>query len=116
MGRRTVLWLVAVALVVGSAVLWHRAFLRPVSAAGETVSITLPSITFHLAPGPHVEEVEAFCSTCHSLRYILMQPPLSRAVWTAEVDKMIHVFGATIPPDKVPEIVDYLASHYGPEP
>lgn len=110
---RSVLGLVG--LTVAAAVLagWQSVPGRPAAAAGETVSITLPSLTFHLAPGPHVEEVEALCSTCHSLRYILMQPPLSRAVWAAEVDKMIHVFGATIPQDKVPDIVDYLATHYG---
>jgi hypothetical protein len=86
---------------------------RPARAAGETVSVTLPTMVVHLAPGPHVDEVEALCSTCHTLRYIVMQPPLPRKAWAAEVNKMIHAFGAPIPEDKVPDIVDYLATHYG---
>jgi hypothetical protein len=55
----------------------------------------------------------AACSTCHSLRYVLDQPPLSRRAWTAEVDKMRKVYGAPFPEDMSPAIVDYLVATHG---
>lgn len=53
------------------------------------------------------------CSTCHSQRYLLDQPPLSRKTWAAEVDKMRHTYGAPVPDDLAPAIVDYLVAVRG---
>jgi hypothetical protein len=68
-----------------------------------------------LEPGEGRELVEAYCNTCHSTRYITMQPPLPSATWAAEVNKMIQTFGMPIPEDASPKIIKYLQSHYTPE-
>jgi mono/diheme cytochrome c family protein len=59
--------------------------------------------------------VLGYCNTCHSPRYILMQPPLARDQWAAEVTKMVKTFGAEIPDSDQTTIVNYLAAHYSPE-
>jgi hypothetical protein len=68
-----------------------------------------------LAPGAGREAIQSYCSTCHSTRYITMQPPLPPETWAAEVDKMIKVMGQPIPEDVQPVIVKYLQAHYTPE-
>jgi hypothetical protein len=68
-----------------------------------------------LAPGPGRDLVAAYCNTCHSTRYITMQPPLPPAVWEAEVNKMIKAMGASIPATDVPKVIHYLQTHYTPE-
>ena len=59
--------------------------------------------------------MSAYCSVCHTTTYITMQPPLPGTVWKAEVEKMIKVYGAAIPPDAEAKILAYLQSHYTPE-
>jgi hypothetical protein len=68
-----------------------------------------------LAPGEGRAAVEAYCSTCHSTRYITMQPPLPAQTWEAEVRKMVNVMGQPIPEDAQGEITKYLQTHYTPE-
>jgi hypothetical protein len=68
-----------------------------------------------LALGTGREAVQSYCSTCHSTRYITMQPPLRPETWAAEVDKMIKVMGQPIPEDVQPVIIKYLQAHYTPE-
>ena len=68
-----------------------------------------------LAPGEGREVVESYCSTCHSTRYITMQPPLSPDIWAAEVNKMVKVMGQPIPDDVQPTIIKYLQMHYTPD-
>src|SRR5579864_6897919 len=41
-----------------------------------------------LAPGDGLQDVRIYCGTCHSPRYITMQPPLPGAAWEVEVNKM----------------------------
>ncbi len=53
------------------------------------------------------------CSTCHTLRYVLDQPPLTHGQWTAEVDKMRHAYGAPFPDEMTAPIVDYLVAVRG---
>lgn len=74
-----------------------------------------PVTTVDLAPGDGVEEVRSYCNTCHSPRYIVMQPPLPPATWEAEVQKMDNTFGAGIPPESKEKIIRYLQAHYTPE-
>ena len=62
--------------------------------------------------GDGVTEVKAYCNTCHSPRYITMQPPLPAAVWTAEVNKMVNSYGAAIPDDAKQKIIEYLQTHF----
>ena len=57
---------------------------------------------------PGEELYKANCITCHSLRYIQMQPPFPRKTWEKIVDKMIKNFGAPMPDSSAKAIVDYL--------
>lgn len=67
-----------------------------------------------LKPGPGRDQVMGYCVMCHSLDYIQGNSPfMTRQVWEAEVNKMIKVYGAQIPADSVPTIVDYLTANYG---
>lgn len=76
---------------------------------------TYPLLRPLLAAGDGREEVASNCNTCHSTRYITMQPPLPANVWGDEVNKMIKVHGASIPDDATQQIIQYLQSHYTPE-
>ena len=69
----------------------------------------------NLVPGDGQSEVASYCNTCHSPRYITLQPPLPAEVWAAEVNKMVKVYGASIPEDSTQKIITYLQSHYTPE-
>jgi len=62
---------------------------------------------------PGEELYKANCITCHSLRYIQMQPPFPRKTWEKIVDKMIKNFGAPIPDSSAKAIVDYLVAVKG---
>jgi hypothetical protein len=68
-----------------------------------------------LTPGDGLPDVRIYCNTCHSPRYITMQPPLPAATWEAEVNKMNKTFGAAIPEASTQKIILYLQTHYTPE-
>jgi mono/diheme cytochrome c family protein len=88
----------------------------PKETDGATYSVAAyPLYTPELAPGIGREEVQSYCATCHSTRYITMQPPLSPETWAAEVNKMVKVMGQPIPDDVQPVIIKYLQAHYTPE-
>jgi hypothetical protein len=74
-----------------------------------------PSFTPELAEGEGKQEVQSFCATCHSTRYVTMQPPLPGPTWEAEVNKMMKVYGAPIPEVAAKKITAYLQGHYAPE-
>jgi hypothetical protein len=76
---------------------------------------TYPVPTLELAPGDGRQDVQIYCNTCHSPRYITMQPPLPAATWEAEVNKMQKAYGAGIPDDTAKKIIAYLQTHYTPE-
>ncbi|MEO5571020.1 MAG: cytochrome c [Bacteroidia bacterium] len=59
------------------------------------------------------EEFKSHCITCHSLRYIEMQPAFPRKTWEKIVDKMVKTFGAPIPDSSAKAIVDYLVATKG---
>ena len=53
------------------------------------------------------------CAACHSVDYIAMQPRgKGKEFWSAEVTKMVNVYGATVEEAARPAIVDYLARNY----
>lgn len=63
-----------------------------------------------LPKGPGAELVKAQCSACHSLDYIVNQPPnMGRAFWDAEVVKMRDVYGAEVDAESGERIAAYLA-------
>jgi len=53
------------------------------------------------------------CITCHTLRYIDMQPKFHRKTWEKITDKMIKSFGAPISDSSAVLIVDYLMAVKG---
>lgn len=67
----------------------------------------------HIGSAPGEEEFRTNCLTCHSLRYIHMQPAFPRKTWEKTVDKMIKNFGAPIPDSTAKIIVDYLMAVKG---
>jgi cytochrome c551/c552 len=81
----------------------------------EVVSITLPPETATYKEASGVTALNAQCLTCHSAEYVMMQPPLSLKVWTAEVTKMQQKYGAPLPTNQIAPIAYYLAVNYGTE-
>ena len=79
----------------------------------EVSAYPVPSL--ELAPGDGRQDVQIYCNTCHSPRYITMQPPLPAATWEDEVNKMNKAYGAAIPEDTARKIIAYLQTHYTPE-
>lgn len=76
--------------------------------SGAVHTITLPDIPPDIPPGPHVDAFERNCLTCHTARYVLIQPPFPKTVWENEVKKMIAAYGASISPQDQEHIVEYL--------
>ena len=81
-------------------------------------AITLPAAAqekpVELKKAPGLDQVEANCSGCHSLDYIVMNSPFpNAALWDAEVTKMIKAFGAPIGDADAKIIADYLKKNYG---
>jgi len=69
------------------------------------------SIALKSAPG--LDKVEAGCSSCHSLDYLVMNSPfLPVDQWEAEVTKMVKVMGAPISDADARIIADYLKQNY----
>ena len=67
-----------------------------------------------LTEGAGVERVQAYCSMCHSLDYIVMNSPFQdRAGWDKTVTKMVKVMGAPLTPEDTAVVIDYLAANYG---
>src|ERR1043166_972023 len=74
-----------------------------------------PVVAWQLAGAPARAETKISCSSCHTPRYIPMQPPLPAAAWDAEVRKMIKTYGAQISDADAQKINQYLQAHYTPE-
>lgn len=66
------------------------------------------SVELSIDKAPGMEEYIANCQTCHTARYVEMQPKLSRKAWEKIVDKMVHTYGASIDSSTCIRIVDYL--------
>jgi mono/diheme cytochrome c family protein len=77
------------------------------------MSIQIPPSPVQFKPGPNLATVQANCLVCHSAEYVYNQPPLTRAVWTAEVNKMRNAYKAQIQDADVDKIVDYLMTQNG---
>ncbi len=66
-----------------------------------------------LADGEGRTQVQALCSMCHSVDYIVMNSPfLDAAGWEKSVRKMVTVMGAPISDADAAVIVSYLSTHY----
>ncbi len=73
----------------------------------------LNSIVTKLPEAPGYAAFKNNCVSCHSARYVQMQPNLSEKTWMALVTKMQKTFGAPIPDSSAKEIVQYLVAIRG---
>ena len=92
--------------------------MRALAIAIFTAALVLPAVAQEnpvaLKKAPGLDKVEAHCSGCHSLDYIVMNSPFpNAALWDAEIAKMIKAFGAPISQTDAKVIADYLKQHYG---
>jgi hypothetical protein len=76
-------------------------------------SIALPQLDVALPPGPHQKEFVVACTTCHSARLVLNQPPLDRKKWDTIVQKMVKTFKAPIAAEQEPAVMEYLLAIRG---
>jgi mono/diheme cytochrome c family protein len=81
----------------------------------KSVTVELPDSDRAFPPGPGSDAVTNNCLACHSAGMILDQPALSKAAWTAEVNKMITAYKAPVAPEDIGAIVDYLARLRSPK-
>ncbi len=77
-------------------------------------SITLPHFEPELPIAPGRDEYMAVCVSCHSPRYVMMQPFFTQRQWEETVDKMAKVYGAQMDPEQRAAIVQYLVTTHGP--
>jgi sulfite dehydrogenase (cytochrome) subunit B len=85
------------------------------AALAKPVSYTTPPDSSKLkrTADPGYARADALCATCHSRDYVTTQPPRKgKEFWTAEVTKMVNVYGAQIPEADRGVIADYLAATY----
>jgi hypothetical protein len=80
---------------------------------GPVYTLVLPHDPPELPPGPHREKVAISCTICHSTRLLLNQPSFPREKWAEVVHKMVSVYGAPVPPNEEPELVEYLMTVRG---
>lgn len=83
------------------------------TATATALDIKLPPETTAFKQDVGAEIANGQCLTCHSVEYVSIQPPMQRAFWKAEVQKMQQKYGAPIPDEQVEAVVDYLARNYG---
>ncbi|WP_407176145.1 cytochrome c [Bradyrhizobium sp. STM 3562] len=79
----------------------------------KSLSVDLPSGDAQFRGGPEADAINNNCLACHSADMVLNQPSFPRAVWDAEVHKMIKVYRAPIDEADAARIIDYLANTKG---
>jgi mono/diheme cytochrome c family protein len=78
-------------------------------------SITLPHLEPELPVAPGRDEYLVVCVSCHSPRYVMMQPFFPQRQWEETVDKMAKVYGAQMDQDQRASILQYLVATHGPD-
>src|SRR5690348_5732301 len=66
-----------------------------------------------MAPGR--DEYLTVCVSCHSPRYVSVQPLFAQRQWEEIVDKMVKVYGAQMDQEQRSAIVEYLLATHGPD-
>src|ERR1700692_1556114 len=84
------------------------------SAAAAMAAVVAPAVAQNLPNGNGREVVEMICSGCHDLSPIT-DAGFSREDWETVVKNMIDM-GATIKPEQVSVIANYLAANFPPKP
>ena len=87
--------------------------LAPVLLPAEPLKIELPPETASFKPAAGSEIANAQCLVCHSVEYIVTQPPFPRTFWAASIKKMREKYDAQIPDAQVEPLLDYLVENYG---
>jgi mono/diheme cytochrome c family protein len=77
-------------------------------------SIDLPHLEPELALAPGRNEFMEVCVSCHSPRYVQMQPPFAQRQWQDTVDKMAKTYGASMDAEQRTAIIGYLVATHGP--
>ena len=91
-----------------------RAWIILIAACAVPLVATAQEKPVQLKKAAGLATVEANCSGCHSLDYVVMNSPFpNAALWDAEVTKMIKAFGAPITDADAKVIADYLKQNYG---
>ena len=91
-----------------------RSALTSVVLAASIATATADETSLRLTEGPGLTQVQASCSMCHSLDYILMNSPFQdKAAWEKTVNKMVKVMGAPLTAEDITAVVAYLDTHYG---
>ena len=83
------------------------------NATASVRSITLPHFEPELPTAPGRDEYLLVCVSCHSPRYVMMQPFFPQRQWEETVDKMAKVYGAQMDQDQRGSIVQYLVATHG---
>jgi hypothetical protein len=78
----------------------------------KSVNVDLPD-SDRMFPGGGADAINNNCLACHSAGMVLNQPPLTKAAWENEVNKMIQAYKAPVDPNDVTAVVDYLSRTKG---
>jgi hypothetical protein len=73
-------------------------------------STFMPASQITIPDAPGADAFKEKCMTCHSARYVAMQPDFPRKTWEKIVDKMVKNYGASISDSTAKSILDYLAT------
>ena len=93
-----------------------RSAILSVLLAASIATAAADESSIRMTEGVGLQQVQASCSMCHSLDYILMNSPFQdRAAWEKTVNKMVKVMGAPLTAEDITAVVAYLDSHYGKE-
>ncbi len=84
-------------------------------AAQNVHLITLPHFEPDLPLAAGRDEYLVVCVSCHSPRYVMMQPFFPQRQWEETVDKMAKVYGAQMDQEQRAAIVQYLVATHGPD-
>ena len=91
-----------------------RCAITSVLLAASIATAAADETSIRLTEGPGLTQVQASCSMCHSLDYILMNSPFQdKAAWEKTVNKMVKVMGAPLTAEDITAVVAYLDTHYG---
>ncbi|HVV71204.1 MAG TPA: hypothetical protein VHI52_06850, partial [Verrucomicrobiae bacterium] len=78
-------------------------------------SIVLPHFEPELPLAGGRDDYLSVCVSCHSPRYVMMQPFFPQSKWEETVDKMAKVYGAQMDQEQRTSIVQYLVTTHGPD-
>ena len=87
----------------------------PAASTQASGPITLPHFDPDLPVAPGRGAFMVICVSCHSARYVTMQPLFPERQWTETVDKMVKVYGAQMDASQRESIVRYLVKIHGPD-